>query len=310
MTTPILSNCVRYPSTAHFYRTNRFDLFSHYVRAYDKNQVVPLTSLSQFEDSYVGRVLISLLDQHISDTDALTVQSLQSKGVFDVLSAEQLSFIQQEQEAQLLFIPGFTPEAIVARQLLKLRLLARSRHAPGGSDSNVGTTPEEILELSAAFNPVVDVINNGVEVIRIIANVYAARKAGINPDILESAITRVNVKNYDDFGDVVAASKFFQSHEAENLATLESAGLTSSGNAAQDVWNAHLVQVALMIDAESNFDMALKNELITSEFPGEYGQALEEANEAVLMHAPQLAGLFALSLGVPTEGSVAAFPTA
>jgi hypothetical protein len=276
------------------YRTNRYDLESHYVRAFDHDQSMPLSTPEQIA-SPVGRELVRLMDQHISDTDALMVKALAAKKVFDVLSAQQTAFLQQEQQNQTSVIPGNTPDDIVARALLKLRLLARTSGEDVAAGANVGSNAAQLVAAGKAFDGVTDVITNGVKIINIMANVYVSVAQGLGPQRYAGDITKAVAQHYAAFGRLVADDAYFQGHQAENIATLAKAGLMTSGNAAQDVWNAHLVQVAILVDAETTVDAALKAGAVT---PAQR-KALDEARAGVEEHAAQLAGLASISFGIP-----------
>ena len=276
------------------YRTNRFDLASHYVRAFEHTEPMPLQSVSQII-SPVGRAQVSLLDQHISDTDGLMTKALAAKGVFDSLNAEQQTFIRQEQQNELSVVPGNTPDAIVARELLRLRLITRSSGDAVASDNNVGVNAGQLTTIAKAFDGVTDVITNGVKYVNILANVYVSIAQKLGPQRYQGDIIAPVASNYAAFGKLLADEPYFQEHQAENIATLAKAGLTTSGNFAQDVWNAHLVQVAILIDAETTVDAGLKAGNVTPE----QQSALDDARAHVLKHAPQLAGLHSMSFGIP-----------
>jgi hypothetical protein len=65
-----------YASVIDYYFTNRFDIASHYVRAFDLSQKLPLTSPNDIT-SPVGRRLVSLLDQHIKIALVISVANLE-----------------------------------------------------------------------------------------------------------------------------------------------------------------------------------------------------------------------------------------
>ena len=276
------------------YRTNRFDLFSHYVRAFEHLQPMPLRSVDQIT-SPVGRSLVALLDQHISDTDALQVKQLAAKNVFDSLTSQQTDFLNRLHDNERAVISGSTPDAIVARELLRVRLLARTSSDPVFAGANIVGNSNQLIATAKAFDPVSDVLANGVKVINILANVYVSIAQKRGPQRYEGDILTSVPQHYAALGVLIANEPYFQKHQAENVATLAKAGLSASGNMAQDVWNAHLVQVAILVDAETTYDAALKAGTVTEA----QTMALKEARDAVTGHSPQLAGLFSMTFGIP-----------
>jgi hypothetical protein len=230
------------------------------------------------------------------------------KGVFNKLTSAQIAFIKKDQVDYATVIPCITSDTIVARGLVKLGLLATSPNGNGASSTNVGSNARTLVALSKRFDPVSDVVANGVKIIGLLANVHASIAAGLGPQRYVGDITQFNQSNYDIFGRVVGASPYYQSRKAENLATLAKAGFSSSGNPAQDVWTTHIIHIVIMVGAEGDRDVAIRNGTETVKNPGPTGPALQQSNTDLMMHAPQLAGLFSLSLGVPTERGTASYP--
>jgi hypothetical protein len=277
------------------YRTNRFDLSTHFVRAFEHlQQPVPIRSADQVTNP-VGRAFVSLLDQHISDTDGLTVKALAAKKVFDGLNPQQQQNIERVQQEFLSVVPGNSTDSIVARDFLRLHLIARNASDPVSTGRNVGTDPGQLMQVAKAFDGVTDVITNGVKIVNILANVYVSIAQKLGPQRYQGDIIAPVTSNYAAFGNLLAAEPFFQQHQAENVATLAKAGLKASGNVAQDVWNAHLVQVAILVDAETTVDAALKAGNTTPAMTA----ALDDARGAVVEHAPSLAGLWSMAFGIP-----------
>ena len=277
------------------YRTNRYDLASHYVRGFEHvRQPMPLTAPEQIT-SPVGRALVVLLDQHISDTDALMVKALAAKGAFNTLTPEQLNFLQQEHVNELPVIPGNAPDAIVARELLRLRLIARNNADPIFGNGNVGTNAATLIAAAKAFDPVQDVVVNGVKIINILANVYVSIAQKLGPQRYQGDILTPVASNYAAFGKLIESEPYYQARRDENRAILALAGFAPSGNEAQDVWNVHLVAVAILVDATTTYNVALKAGNVTDAMKA----AVANATLGVDDHAPQLAGLFSMSLGIP-----------
>lgn len=69
-----------YVATDAYYRRARFDIATSYIRAWDKNQPVPLNEPSQITN-VVGRQLVVLLDQHISIATAIAGANLAAAGL-------------------------------------------------------------------------------------------------------------------------------------------------------------------------------------------------------------------------------------
>jgi hypothetical protein len=75
-----------YASVIDYYFTNRFDIASHYVRAFDLSQKLPLTSVNDIT-SVVGQRLVVLLDQHIKIALVVSVVKLEGAKLMPAGSA-------------------------------------------------------------------------------------------------------------------------------------------------------------------------------------------------------------------------------
>ena len=244
-----------------FYRTNRYDLASHWVRSFDASQVLPLPSVASMTN-VAGRRLVVLMDQHISQSGAILAQGLNNAGIISNNLA--LTFF----------------------NTLKL-------------------IPNASYNQFKAYDAITDIVTNGVQVISLYANVAHAIANGVAPMDVEDIVS-FNQVAYDQYNQRIADSKLFKDTRAMNLDILASAGVPSSVHFAQDAWNAHLVEVAILISKEVAYSKAWK-----AGNPVDIAKAsveTTEASTAVLYHSNQLAALQAASVGVPSELAILEFP--
>lgn len=245
-----------------FYRTNRFDLASHWARSFDASQVVP-PATPEAITSPIGRRLVVLMDQHISQSGAILAQTQVKEGL--ITKAQGLAFFRT------------------------LNLIPNATQAQFDN-----------------YDALTDIFANGKAVISLFANVSRAISQGKSPSSVPAAqMLAFDQSAYDGFNAYIGASKFFQDKRAGNLAILASAGVPASAPA-QDVWNAHLVEVALLIGAEQKYIKAVK----AGGAAAAESAATTEAGAKLVLHSNQLAGLQAASVGVPADLKKLPFPFA
>ena len=225
-----------------YYRTNRYDIVSSYIRSIDKRQKVPITTPVDIVNP-IGQRLVVLLDQYISIIIALMGQQLIRR-----------KDLEPEEWAPL---------------LLRLGLV---------SD----------LMFAANYDPLNDALENGKQVVGLLANVHRWRAPLFKSSLIPLDIATYNQANVDYFSRWLSSDKVIATTHPSVVTTLQEVGMESQGYA-RDLWNHHLASLLLSINREISTN-------INAPFPTILGSTL-------------VANLFAGSVHVKaSSGCVHAFP--
>jgi hypothetical protein len=222
------------------YRTNRYDLASHWIRAFNSAQPVP--SGPAGIKTAVGKRFVALMDQHITLSGIVAVQELRKA---DLIT---------EQKAMETFkgLLNILPSSATFQDFMKL-------------------------------NAVGDLVANGKQILGLFATIYDAKVHG--GDLSKaSSDQKFNQHAFDKYNEALAKDAFFKAHAKGNEAFLKAAGLPTL-NPAQNVWNAHLVQVAVLVGKEIAYIKAVKNGGDSATVT-KASQETTKAAEDLLYHAP------------------------
>jgi len=324
--------------------TARFDLASHYARAFDHSQETPLSALNRMT-TLVGRQLSGLIDQHFYLSDLLLVKELAEHGGFTGITGAQASFLQRYLVVEVPAVPysdsrgitGDHVDRILARFLLRNKALVRGVNnveAVTGPSSNVGANLSALLTLTRRYDPLTDLVNNGKKVVSLLSNVYRAISTGRNPSTV-AEITTPQAENLAFFGQVVRNNALLgtgatgltgltgmngsnpligvQALLCPLLNAIGTTGATGTtgltgANSALTVWNRYLQALQNYAHAQALYSIALKKGEITLTDPRELGRRLMASKEAVLEQSNKIGALFALSLGVNPAGPAVPYP--
>jgi len=214
----MLRSPLEYKEVEDYYRTNRYDIVSSYIRSIDKTQVVPLHSPTDI-NNVIGRRLLVLLDHYISIVIALMAQQLIRKGTLATEEWPQL--------------------------LLRLGLV---------SD----------LMFVAKYDPMPDALENGKQIVGLLANVHAWRAPFFKSSHIPMDIATYNQSTVDQFDRWLASDQNIVSTRPSVVSTLQAVGIPSLGYT-RDLWNHHLASLIREITTGST---ALSSMLVANLFAG------------------------------------------
>jgi len=249
-----------------FYRTNRFDIASHWNRALSAAEPTNITTVDQITGK-AGRMLVSLLDQHISLAGAVGVKLMDAKGIFTA---------QQKRDN------------LQGTIVKSLGLIEKA------SDY-------------AAFDPVVGEFANGEKIVRLLANVYDNVQNKTTNDVAAANDAAYDAFNKAVEEDPYFAAlrpelvKYLTENNIPLLAPAQDvwsthllqAVLTASGEA--DFTKATLPSGA------TKFFFFRDNKYRTASF--EKGFAARSGSEQLQLHTFHIANLFALSTGLSSTAA-------
>jgi hypothetical protein len=186
-----------------YYRTNRYDIVTSYIRSFDRTQKVPICSPAEINNP-IGRRLVVLLDQYVSIVIALMARQLVRRGT-----------LSEEEWPQLLLRLGLVTD----------------------------------LMFASNYDPMTDALENGKQVVGLLANVHHWRAPFFKSARIPMDIATYNQANVDLFDRYLASDQNIAATRASVVSTLQATGLPSEGHA-RDLWNHHLASLLLSINRE------------------------------------------------------------